>query len=150
MFSASSSSSSDLDKMCGGLNLTRTQRFYGFGVCFGIGTLLSIISFLFLTNIPIFAVLYSFGNIISLIGTGFLVGFFKQFKCMFDSTRLIASCVFLGTLIITLVVAFTIKSSILCIVLCIIQYFALMWYSLSYIPFARDAVKAALKGIVGR
>ena len=69
--------------MCGGFALTRKQRFIGFGVCFGVGLLISFLSTVFLylgINIkmilgvlPAFAVLYTIGNLISLTGTGFLV-----------------------------------------------------------------------------
>lgn len=60
---------------------------------------------------------------------------------MFDSTRIIATCVFLGSMVATLVVAFTTNVPILIFFLCIIQYLALFWYSMSYIPFARDAIQ---------
>ncbi|CAG8637894.1 11246_t:CDS:2, partial [Paraglomus occultum] len=45
--------------------LSRTQRLYAFG------------------NITGFAVLYTLGNVVSLVSTGFLVGFKKQVKTMF-------------------------------------------------------------------
>ncbi|CAI2167769.1 15_t:CDS:2 [Funneliformis geosporum] len=62
---------------------------------------------LFTSNITGFAILYTIGNIISLMSTGFLVGFKKQIKTMFAPVRWFASLIFLGTLVLTLVVAFT-------------------------------------------
>lgn len=68
--------------MCAGLSLTRTQRIYGFGICFGSGFIISLLSTIFFSfgNITGFAVLYTLGNIVSLMGTGFLIGFLSQFK----------------------------------------------------------------------
>lgn len=73
--------------MCGGFQLTRMQRFYAFGICFGVGTVLSFCStFLLLTgNQAGFAVLYTIGNIIALIATGFLIGFIAQFKVILNN-----------------------------------------------------------------
>ncbi|KAJ3017976.1 UNVERIFIED_CONTAM: Vesicle transport protein SFT2B [Siphonaria sp. JEL0065] len=142
---------SGLEEMCGGFKLTRTQRFYGFGICFGVGVLLSVLSTLLLTtaNVGGFAVLYTFGNIVSIVSTGFLVGFIQQFKKMFDSSRLAAALIFLGSMIATLIVAFTLHSFLLTIICCIIQMLALFWYSASYIPFARDLIKSCLGGVMG-
>jgi hypothetical protein len=79
---SSSQSNNELEQMCGGLQLTRMQRFYAFGGCFATGTLVSLCStLLFISgNVAGFAVLYTVGNIIALIGTGFLIGFMSQFK----------------------------------------------------------------------
>ena len=43
------------------------QRMYGFGICFGIGLLLSIMSSFFVMRPTKFAVLYTFGNIVSIM-----------------------------------------------------------------------------------
>ncbi|KAJ3264001.1 hypothetical protein HDU77_009520 [Chytriomyces hyalinus] len=142
---------SGLDEMCGGFKLTATQRFYGFGICFGVGFLLSILSTLLLTtgNLTGFAVLYTFGNVTSVVSTGFLIGFASQLKKMFDSSRFAAALIFIGSMVATLVVAFTLKSFILTLICCIVQWLALFWYSASYIPFARDMIKKCVGGVVG-
>ncbi|KAJ3411809.1 hypothetical protein HDV05_001708 [Chytridiales sp. JEL 0842] len=153
-----SGGSNDLeDDMCGGFQLTRTQRFYGFGICFVAGFVTSILKLIIVYHqstlllatgqIAGFAVLYTIGNIISLLSTGFLIGFFKQFKKMFDSTRLAASLIFLVTMVLTLVVALVVKSFILTIICCIVQFLALFWYSASYIPFMRDIIKNCFGGL---
>ncbi|CAG8606298.1 1858_t:CDS:2 [Ambispora leptoticha] len=72
--------------------LSRMERLYAFGICL---------------NLPGFAILYTLGNIISLLSTGFLVGFKKQAKTMFAPVRWIASTVFFASMVATLVVAFT-------------------------------------------
>lgn len=107
----------DMDKMCGGLELTRKQRFIGFGCCFVGGIIISFLSTILLAtgSVSAFAVLYTVGNVISLAGTGFLVGFITQFKKMFDPIRLVASLIFLGSMVATLIVAFTVWSRLIAI-----------------------------------
>jgi len=124
------------------LGLTRTQRLYGFVGCLIIGFILSILgsSLLFLGQLGSFAVLYGLGTVISLAGTGFLIGFFKQIKLMFKPVRIIATIVFLGSIALVFVGAFVIKNDLLCIIFVIIEYLAYTWYSLSYIPYARTAI----------
>jgi hypothetical protein len=137
-------SENEMDQMCGGFQLTRMQRLYAFGFLFGIGFVLSFISTLvfFGGQLGAFAALYTFGNILSLVSTGFLIGFANQFKKMFDSDRIIATGLFLGSMVLTLISAFALRLSILTFLFCVIQYLALLWYSISYIPFARDFVKS--------
>ncbi|THH04689.1 hypothetical protein EW145_g5325 [Phellinidium pouzarii] len=108
------------------LKLSKTTRLYGFAACF--------------------AILYGFGTIISLAGTGFIVGFFKQLELMFKPTRIITSIIFLASVAMIFVGAFVIGSGLLCIILVIVQFLAYIWYTLSYIPYARSAVM----GVLGR
>lgn len=124
------------------LGLTRTQRLYGFAGCFGVGFLLSILGtvFLFLGALTTFAFLYAIGTVVSLIGTGFLIGFFKQVKMMFKPVRVVATILFLVSIGLIFVGAFVLNSGILCIIFVIIEYLAFLWYTLSYIPYARSAV----------
>ncbi|EIW60518.1 SFT2-domain-containing protein [Trametes versicolor FP-101664 SS1] len=124
------------------LGLTRTQRLYGFVGCLAAGFVLSLLGsiFLFLGSLASFAILYAFGTVISLVGTGFLVGFGKQLTMMFKPVRVVATILFLGSIGLIFVGAFVIKSDILCIIFVIIEYLAYTWYTLSYIPYARTAV----------
>ncbi|XP_033740580.1 vesicle transport protein SFT2B-like [Pecten maximus] len=124
--------------------LSWSTRIKGFIVCFVLGVSLSILGscLLFLKDgLIIFAVLYTFGNILSLASTCFLMGPVNQFKKMFAKTRIIATLLVIVMFILTLVCAFALKNTALTIVCCVLQFLALTWYSLSYIPFARDAVK---------
>jgi len=124
------------------LGLTRTQRLYGFVGCLVIGFVLSILgsSLLFLGQLGSFAVLYAMGTVISLLGTGFLIGFKRQMTLMFKPVRIVASVVFLAMIALVFVGAFVIKSDVLCIVFVVLEYLAYTWYTLSYIPYARTAV----------
>ncbi|CAL1543061.1 unnamed protein product [Lymnaea stagnalis] len=124
--------------------LSWSTRIKGFLICFVLGAGLSILGscLLFLPNgLIIFAVLYTIGNILSLVSTCFLMGPLNQLKKMFATTRIIATILVFVMIILTLVFAFATKIKGLVIVFCVLQFLALTWYSISYIPFARDAVK---------
>ncbi|KAF7295307.1 Protein transport protein SFT2 [Mycena indigotica] len=125
------------------LGLSRTTRLYGFVGCLALGFLLSILGsiVLFLGQITLFAFLYGLGTVISLAGTGFLIGFFTQLKLMFKPVRVVATIVMLASIGMVFVGAFVLGNEILCIILVIIQFLAYTWYSLSYVPYARTAVK---------
>jgi len=124
------------------LKLTRTQRLYGFIACLCVGLILSILgtSLLFLGQIATFVFLYTLGIIVSLIGTGFLIGFFKQLKEMFAPVRIVATIILLASMGLVFVGAFVLGNPLLCIIFVIIEYLAYTWYCLSYIPYARAAV----------
>jgi hypothetical protein len=124
------------------LGLTRTQRLYGFVACLVAGFALSLLGsiLLFLGQLASFAVLYTIGILVSLAGTGFLLGFASQLKLMFKPVRIVATLVFLASIALVFVGAFVIGNEVLCIVFVIIEYLAYTWYCLSYIPYARSAV----------
>jgi len=125
------------------MGLSRTQRLYGFIACLVIGFFLSLLGSILLfvgLNLGMFALIYTIGIIVSLVGTGFLLGFFKQLKLMFKPVRVVASIVFLASIGLVFIGAFVIGSEILCLVFVIIEYLAYTWYTLSYIPYARTAV----------
>ncbi|KAH9951295.1 SFT2-domain-containing protein [Amylocystis lapponica] len=124
------------------LGLTRTQRLYGFAGCLAAGFVLSLLGsiLLFVGQLGSFAVLYAFGTVISLAGTGFLLGFWKQTTLMFKPVRIVATIVFIASIVLVFIGAFLIRSDILCIIFVIIEYLAYLWYTLSYIPYARSAV----------
>jgi len=55
------------------------------------------------------AVLYTFGNIVSLFSTAFLFGPLRQLKNMFQLKRITATLLYIAALIGTLVVAFVVR-----------------------------------------
>lgn len=63
---------------------------------------------------------------------------------MFKATRWLAALIFVLSMIATFLCAFLLKNPILCIVCVVVQMLALVWYSLSYIPFARSMAKSVL------
>ncbi|KAJ8248252.1 hypothetical protein GJAV_G00240030 [Gymnothorax javanicus] len=123
--------------------LSYSTRIKWFIICFAAGILCSILgtALLFLSKGPqLFAVFYTLGNLAALSSTCFLMGPLKQLKRMFEPTRLLATCVMLLCFILTLCSAFWWKKNGLAIIFCILQFLAMTWYSISYIPYARDAV----------
>lgn len=96
--------------------LTKKQRFQGFGICFGVGMLLSFLSLFFMLRPISFALLLSFGNITSYMSTGFLVGPRRQCKSACDPKRALASIIFFVAIASTIVSAIYVKSVILCLV----------------------------------
>lgn len=66
--------------------------------------------------------LFALGGIISLVGTGFLVGFSKQLKTMFKPVRVVATVLLFASIAMTFVSAFVLPA-ILCIVFVIVSFF---------------------------
>lgn len=124
--------------------LSRTQRLLGFLVCFGMGMLLSFLAPMYILRPVKLATTLALSNLLSIGSMFFLMGASKQLASMFDSKRRIASTVYLVSLVLTLAAAFVIKSRLLCLLCIIIQYCALAWYSLSYIPYGQAFIARTL------
>ena len=139
------------DSMCP--TLTVKQRLYGFVTCFCLGMLFSILSiggiFGALLSTYKFAILYSLGNITSMGSTLFLFGPASQCKRMFKRGRFIATTLYLLALVSTLVFCLFFFDSenrpplqrLIVLLLILLQFCALVWYTLSYIPFGRKIFK---------
>jgi hypothetical protein len=125
------------------------ERLIGCATCMILGYLLSFGAFFrlkdLLTGNPLpFVLNATIGNVIALGGSCFLTGPKAQAERMFTDSRRIASIAYLASLVLTLVVAFAPipgPKGLLLLILLIVQYLSVFWYCLSYIPFARDAVK---------
>uniref|UniRef100_A0AC11EQU1 Uncharacterized protein n=1 Tax=Ovis aries TaxID=9940 RepID=A0AC11EQU1_SHEEP len=146
--------------------LSFNTRLKWFAICFVSGIFFSILGtgLLWLPGgIKLFAVFYTFGNIAALASTCFLMGPVKQLKKMFETTRLLATVIMLLCFVLTLCAAlWELKEAVkgilkrlpgcvclcccqwhkkgLAVLFCILQFLSMTWYSLSYIPYARDAV----------
>uniref|UniRef100_A0A8B9PIF2 Vesicle transport protein n=1 Tax=Apteryx owenii TaxID=8824 RepID=A0A8B9PIF2_APTOW len=121
-----------------------------FAICFIAGIACSILGTALLwlpKGIKLFAVFYTLGNIAALASTCFLMGPLKQLKAMFEPTRLIATVVMLLSLILTLCAVFWWGKKGLALLFCILQFLAMTWYSLSYIPFARITTSRRLSKV---
>ena len=95
-----------------------------------------------------FAILYSLGNIVALCSTCFLMGPVAQIKRMFSSSRWLATVLMLFFLVMTILSAVWWQKGILVLIFCICQFCSMIWYSISYIPYARDAVKKCVDGCI--
>lgn len=124
-------------------SLSWETRIKGFIACCALGIVLSIIGaiLIFFGNTTGFAVLYTIGTCTAIGSTLFLRGPVAQIKSMFKETRIFATIIMLLMLVLTLCAGLWWKNGGLCLLFCILQFLAFTWYSISYIPFARDAVK---------
>ncbi|GAA95439.1 uncharacterized protein L969DRAFT_92574 [Mixia osmundae IAM 14324] len=132
------------------LDLTRQQRLIGFCACLAGGFAISLVGAVLFTfgQITSFALLYVIGIVVSLVGTGFLIGFFKQLKLMFKPERIGAALIFLGSIAMVFVSAFILHNDLLVIIFAIVSYVAYIWYALSYIPYARGMASKIVHSIV--
>lgn len=143
-------SSDSSDSLCPSLSFK--QRVVGCASMMGVGMLFSILSWVtvFVGDYVFFGVLFTMANLCSIGGTLFLAGPVRQVKSMFNEGRWIASSVYLITMVLTILAAVLVESGILVILCCLVQYGAMWWYFLSYVPFARDAVKGAIASVFNR
>ncbi|CAM9135672.1 unnamed protein product [Choristocarpus tenellus] len=134
-------------------SMTLKQRIAGFGFCLTIGFLLTFgstfrIVKLLMGNPEPFVVFYSAGNVVSICSSFFLSGPWAQIKKMFAPTRIAATVIYLSTLVMTIAVACT-KSfpfqGIVLFILVVVQFVSMVWYSLSYIPFAHQGCLSCLE-----
>lgn len=125
------------DDLCA---LSYTQRMYAFAACLLGGFLFIFLSIIVFVKPIKFALLFTFGNVMAVGSTAFLIGPAEQLRKMFDPVRLYATAVYLGCVFLALICAILIHSKILTMFAMICEICALIWYSLSYIPFARRVV----------
>ena len=91
-----------------------------------------------------FALVYSFGNILAIIGTLFLVGLKEQIRLASQTTRRTISMIYFGSLILSVSFPLLIDNAfgkILTAISVAIQMISYWWYTFSYIPFARSLLK---------
>ena len=134
--------------------LTYQQRIGGcltfivLGFLISMGSTMRLITLIEGNPVP-FAVMYTTGNVVSICATCFLYGPWTQAKKMFAPTRAIATLVYLLFVCLTLVLAFyhgVIAYRVLLLMVCILcQFLALCWYTISFIPFARDILLSCIK-----
>ena len=76
-----------------------------------------------------------------------MIGFKKQIENMADPERRYTSIIFVGALIGTMVSSLFFHSKLLVLLFLIIQIPAFIWYTATYIPFAREFLISCLGGI---
>ncbi|KAM4711340.1 uncharacterized protein FYW61_021776 isoform 1-T1 [Anableps anableps] len=88
-------------------------RMKGFLICFILGALCSILATCLLWipgfGLPVFAVLYTLGNLCALASTMFLIGPLRQLKNMCAKVRALATVIMLVCLVLTLCAAFWVR-----------------------------------------
>ncbi|XP_012090079.1 vesicle transport protein SFT2B isoform X1 [Jatropha curcas] len=128
------------DESEGLCSLSPTQRMYAFAACLVTGLACMFLSLIVFAKPIKFALLFTFGNVLAVGSTAFLIGPVQQLSMMFDSGRVYATSIYIGFVVISLICALWIHSKILTVIAIICEICALIWYSLSYIPFARSMV----------
>lgn len=120
------------------------ERLIGFCACVAGSLMCSIIAWVmvFKGDLNTFAVVNTVANLFSVGSTLFLVGPMRQVKNMLKSYRWAATLIFVACMVLTFVFALAVKVPFLTIITVLLQYLAMTWYTLSYIPFARDAILA--------
>ncbi|KAF5192231.1 Vesicle transport protein [Thalictrum thalictroides] len=134
------SSMSFMDDFNRNCTLSRQQRLYGFATCLVAGLACTLLSMLVFFNPIKFGITFTFGNLLSLGSTAFLIGPKRQVTMMLDPVRIYATAIYLASIIIALFCALYVHNKLLTLLAIMLEFGALVWYSLSYIPFARTMV----------
>eukprot|EP00315_Gephyrocapsa_oceanica_P009369 CAMPEP_0185301054 /NCGR_PEP_ID=MMETSP1363-20130426/12474_1 /TAXON_ID=38817 /ORGANISM="Gephyrocapsa oceanica, Strain RCC1303" /LENGTH=201 /DNA_ID=CAMNT_0027898055 /DNA_START=111 /DNA_END=716 /DNA_ORIENTATION=+ len=141
-----------VDQVCP--SMTFQQRLYAFAICFCISVAISITSVFSVAQLiggrpgP-FAVKYTLGNVLSLLSTGFILGPKRQIKNMSHPTRAASALVYIGAMVATLVSAVGLQNALLVLVSVIVQFAAMAWYVLSYIPYGQRIASSFAARLLG-
>ena len=141
-------SQNDSEDPCGCCkSLTRQQRLWGFLFCFTVGYLISFASTLALLggsrDGARFALLYSLGNLVSLFGSGFLVGPSRQLKLMMKPVRRYSALAYVTLILVVLLLGILAPhQTVLILLLAFLQCLSAIWYTASYIPFGRKMIES--------
>ncbi|PKA46033.1 hypothetical protein AXF42_Ash021239 [Apostasia shenzhenica] len=88
--------------------------------------------------------MFSLGNLLAIGSTVFLIGPVQQIRMMLDPVRIYATIVYIICVILALVCALWVRNKVLTLIAIVSEICALLWYSLSYVPFARRMVSELL------
>ncbi|KAM3235494.1 vesicle transport protein SFT2B isoform X1 [Capsicum annuum] len=127
----------DLNRNC---TLSTKQRLYGFAICLTTGITCTLLSMLVFFNPIKFGITFSLGNLLALGSTAFLIGPKRQATMMLDPVRIYATAIYIASIIIALFCALYVRNKLLTLLSIVLEFGALIWYSLSYVPFARSMV----------
>ncbi|CCW61471.1 unnamed protein product [Phytomonas sp. EM1] len=126
------------------IHLTYSQRVVGFLMTLAIGILCIVLSITMAATVVVsprkFIFFLTLGNLLCLSASIFLVGFAYQIRHMFESKRAMAASFYVFSVICTLFCAIRLRSSLGCIIFGALQMIFLLWYILSFIPFARNTL----------
>lgn len=130
--------------------MSRANRYLAAGTFLGVAILFGALSSMFVVISPRkFAALYTLSNLCGLGATLFVVGPAKQCAKMAEPNRAVASLIYLSSAVLTLVAALKLRSLILTLLFALIQFFALIWYVLSYVPYAKALVSGTVSSCFG-
>lgn len=131
------------ETLCG--DLSYKTRIMGWLACSITGMVLSfIVSMVFILSdfdVVAYAILYSIGQILNIGGSCFLSTPSGHLKDMKKKSRIIPSCLYIGSIILTIVIAVATQIKGLVLLFLVIQVFAYYWYTISFIPFGQKILK---------
>ncbi|XP_058180730.1 uncharacterized protein LOC131299152 isoform X2 [Rhododendron vialii] len=116
----------DFNRNC---TLSTKQRLHGFVICLVAGLTCTLL-------ILSWGLLYG--------STAFLIGPKRQVTMMLDPVRIYATAIYIGSMIIAIFSALYVRNKLLTLLAIMLEFGALIWYSLSYIPFARSMVSKVM------
>ncbi len=105
--------------------------------------------FIFFLDVVLFAVFYTLGNLCAIGSSLFLSGPLRQIKSMCQPVRLLCTLAYFLFMGLTLFAALYLQSGALTLVFVLCQMCALLWYTLSYIPYARELCCTCFKSATG-
>ncbi|TYZ65598.1 hypothetical protein PybrP1_005830 [[Pythium] brassicae (nom. inval.)] len=138
-------------------SLTYQERVIGCVTCFTLGFLISLGSTFRLAKLvnghpgP-FAMAYTIGNLLSLASSMFFVGPCKQLQTMFHRKRRGSALVYIVFIGLTLALCFSprVPHRVALVLVCVLtQFLALVWYTLSYVPYGRRIALSCCKRMCG-
>ncbi|KAG6752708.1 hypothetical protein POTOM_042744 [Populus tomentosa] len=111
-------------------SLSPTQRMYAFAASLVAGLALMFLSLIVFPKPIKFALLFTFGNVLAVGSTAFLIGPGRQLGMMFDPARIYATAIYIGCVVLALICALLIHSKILTVFAIIFEICALIWQHL--------------------
>ncbi|KAL0299669.1 UNVERIFIED_CONTAM: Vesicle transport protein SFT2B [Sesamum radiatum] len=108
-------------------SLSPVQSIYGFAACLLAGLVCMFLSLIVFAKPIKFALLFTFGNMLAVGSTAFLIGPGQQLRMMLDPVRVYATAIYVGCVVLALVCALLIHSKILTIIAIICEICALIW-----------------------
>lgn len=129
-------------------DLSLKERIIGWFVCCFIGWVLSFMASVSLVasdDIAGFAIMYSLGQILNILGSMILASPKAQWKAMTSKTRRFTSLIYVLSIVATVVVAVVVPVKAFTFICLGIQMCAYFWYSLSYVPCGQKAFKKLVK-----
>ena len=109
----------------------------GLGILLQLGSLMRLLKAIATNEEERFALVYSAGNVMSILGLTFLVGVQKQIEDLAFSERRLICFTYFGSICFTILIALCYSNPFSKLLVCIgviIQTIAFWWYAISYIP----------------
>ncbi|KAG5508367.1 hypothetical protein JIQ42_08292 [Leishmania sp. Namibia] len=125
-------------------DLTYTQRITGFFMMMGMGILFVLLGIMMWMRPMKLSFFVTCGNIFCMCSTMFLAGCAQQLRTMFEANRFEAACLYFVSVFLTLLSALWLQSRLLSVLFASMQLACIMWYALSFLPYARQTLKIAL------